>query len=171
VIDRLRAFLNRPLRDSDRPRLFALAVGLLAAVAAAFALLDDAGSAPERPRPTATPSAATMPELVVEAEEPPPPSRTNVRQAKRVARRFLAGYLPYAYGRGSARAIEGASAELRDRLAAEHPRVPAAQRRRRPRVVLLQTEGRGVTALVDDGAHRYTIPLEVAGGQVVDISG
>jgi hypothetical protein len=171
VIDRLRAFLNRPLRDSDRPRLFALAVGLIVAVAAAFALLDDAGSAPERPRPAATPTATTVPEPVAEAEEPPPPSRTDVRQAKRVARRFLAGYLPYAYGRGSAQDIEGASAELRDRLIDERLRVPAAQRRRRPRVVLLQTEGTGVTALVDDGAHRYTIPLEVVGGRVVDVAG
>ena len=36
-LTRLRAFLNRPLRDSDRPRLFALAVALVLAAAALLA--------------------------------------------------------------------------------------------------------------------------------------
>lgn len=172
MIDELRRFLNRPLRDADRPRLFAVAVGLIVVVAAGFALLDDAGSAPERPRP-ATPAAtvAAPPPAPVAETQPAPPSRADVAAAKRVARRFLAGYLPYAYGRGGVGAIEGASDALRERLAAERPRVGTAQRRRRPRIVLLQSEGTSVTALVSDGARRYTIPLELAGGQVVDVGG
>jgi hypothetical protein len=170
VIDRLRRFLERPLRDSDRPRLFALAVVLIVAAAAVLALFDDAGSAPDRPRPPAATPAPTA-EPISKPAEPPPPSRVDVARAKRVARRFLAGYLRYAYGRGSAREIEGASDELRARLAAERPRVPAAQRRRRARILLLQSEGTTVTALVSDGARRYTIPLELAGGRVVDTGG
>jgi pyruvate/2-oxoglutarate dehydrogenase complex dihydrolipoamide acyltransferase (E2) component len=172
VIDELRRFLNAPLRDADRPRLFALAVGLIVAVAAVLALLDDAGPAPERSRSAAPAAAPVAVSPAAEEEaEPAAPSKPDVRQAKRVARRFLAGYLRYSYGRGGASSIEGASTELRERLAEARPRVPAAQRRRRPRVVLLQTEGASVTALVDDGAQRYTVGLELAGGQVVDVAG
>ena len=47
------------------------------------------------------------------------------------------------------------------------PRVPARERRRRPRVVLVQSNGvshlrADLVALVDDGARRYTVPLELA---------
>jgi hypothetical protein len=34
VVDRLRLFWNRPLRDGDRPRLFAIVVALIATAAA-----------------------------------------------------------------------------------------------------------------------------------------
>ena len=37
-------------------------------------------------------------------------------QARRVAERFLAGYLPLAYGRGSALAICAATQALRDKF-------------------------------------------------------
>ena len=39
---------------------------------------------------------------------PPVPS-TAIRRARRVAQRFLAGYLPFAYGRGGLRARSAAS--------------------------------------------------------------
>ena len=75
----------------------------------------------------------------------------------------------------SARQIAHASPQLRRRLASERPRVPAAERRRRPRLVLLQADsvGRshaGMRAQVADGARRYTVPLELertAAGWVV----
>ena len=44
MVDALRAFLNRPLRDSDRPRLFAIAVAVILGAAALLAMLDDPGS-------------------------------------------------------------------------------------------------------------------------------
>jgi hypothetical protein len=167
VVDRLRAFLNRPLRDSDRPRLFAMAAAAIVAVAAAFALLDDAGPT----RAAAPPERRTPPEPPPSLPEPPaerptsPAGRADVAQIKRAARRFLAGYLPYTYG--ADRSIEGATAQLRRRLARERPRVPAAERRRRPRIEHLQTEGATrrraeAIAIVEDGARRYTVPLELS---------
>jgi hypothetical protein len=164
MIDRLRVFLNRPLRDADRPRLFALAVGLILGAAALFALLDDAGSAPApRPAPTPTDRSFDPPE--------PEPAPRDVAQVKRAARRFLAGYLPYSYGRGDAADIEAVAPELRRQLASERPRVPRSVARRRPRVVLLQAEGAGVTALVSDGRRRYAVELTVEDGRVVDVGG
>ena len=66
------------------------------------------------------------------------------RAAKRAARRFLAGYLAYSYGHAIApRRIRAASARLRAQLAAEPPRVPPRERRRHPRVVLVQINGVG----------------------------
>jgi hypothetical protein len=197
VIDRLRLVLNRPLDDGERPRLFAVAAAVILAAGITFALLDDAGpsAAPSRAA-TATPafspaSPALPPELPAQTPAPleapseegtPPPalaaSRADVAQAKRAARRFLAGYLPYAYGRASVGQIRAISDPLRRRLAADRPRVWARERHRRPRTELLQAEGVSrrhaqLGALVSDGARRYTVPLELehssAGWTVTDV--
>jgi hypothetical protein len=195
VLDRLRLFFNRPLSDADRPRLFAAAVAVIAGAAAILALLDDAGpsAAPARPAaeaPTPAPAAVALP--ADPTPEPAPPaeegdvpaaqraSRAEVAAARRAARRFLAGYLPYTYGRGPVRRIGAVAPALRARLARERPRVPASERRRRPRVELLQSDGvsarRGaVTATVRDGRRRYPVRLELArtpaGWVVVDAGG
>ena len=197
MIDRLRLALNRPLDDGERPRLFAAAAAVIVAAGTAFALLDDAGSSAERSR-AASPSPASLPAATAAAPELPaqtaasleapseegqPPaalvaSRTDVTQAKRAALRFLAGYLPYAYGQASAEQIRAVSDQLRRRLKRERPRVWARERRRRPRTELLQAEGVSrrhaqLAALVSDGARRYTVPLELertsAGWTVTDV--
>ena len=185
MIDRLRLVLNRPLDDGERPRLFAVAAAVILAAGITFALLDDAGpsAAPSRAA-TATPafspaSPALPPELPAQtaapleapSEEGAPPaalaaSRADVAQAKRAARRFLVGYLRYAYGKGNARQIRTVSVQLRGRLARDRPRVSARERRRQPRVELLQAAGVSrrhaeLLALVSDGARRYTVPLEL----------
>jgi hypothetical protein len=185
VIDRLRMWLNRPLRDGDRPRLFALAVAAILAGAGALAFL---GQSPPRRAPThrtpAPPPRWTSPPPALPAdtgssEVPSEEGRptlalharhNDVETAKRAARRFLAGYLPYTYGRRNARSIAGATAGLRRRLAARPPRVPARAAHRRPRVVLLQTEGASrtraaIVALVGDGPRRYSVELELIGGR------
>ncbi len=197
MIDRLRLALNRPLHDGERPRLFAAAAAVIVAAGTAFALLDDAGPSAERSRaatasPPPSPVSSAEPSLLparpiapIEApsEEGQPPaalvaSRTQVRHAKRAARRFLAGYLPYVYGRASAGEIRAVSDRLRRRLARDRPRVWARERHRRPRTELLQTEGVSprhaqLAALVSDGAWRYTVPLELerssAGWTVTDV--
>jgi hypothetical protein len=194
VLDQLRGFLNRPLHDGDRPRLFAIAVAVIAGAAAILALLDDPDPAPQAPRsealspaqePAAGParSATLGATTAAPSEEGKPtagaePSRADIGQAKRAARRFLAGYLPYTYGRGSARRIASVSGELRDRLAGERPRVPARERRRRPRLELLQSDGvdrerARLLAMVRDGERRYTVGLELArsaaGWRVIDL--
>jgi hypothetical protein len=182
MVDRLRRFLNRPLSDAERPRLFASAVALIVGAAAILAVLDDGGASPppsspgaaspdrvyEPPQPAAEPLTAIEPP----SEEGNPPaavqaSRRDVAEAKRAARRFLADYLPYSYGQGHAAQIEPADRELRQRLARERPRVPVRERRRRPRLELLHADGAGhrqarMVALVNDGQRRYTVELELA---------
>ena len=185
MIDRLRAFLNRPLRDTERRRLFVAAIAVILAGAGALARLDGPTPRPQRPArssPHAPPPAqpATLPaadavSLEAPSEEGTPRkglegSRADVAATKRTARRFLAGYLAYTYGRRSARGIASASAQLRRRLAAKPPRVPARERHRDPRIVLVQSNGVGrvrveLVALLGDGARRYTVPLELTRGR------
>jgi hypothetical protein len=57
VVDRLRLFWNRPLRDSDRPRLFAIAVALVAGVAAMLTQLERPASSTRAQPPDAPPAA------------------------------------------------------------------------------------------------------------------
>jgi hypothetical protein len=185
VIDRARIALSRPLDDGDRPRLFAMAV---ASIVGGALILTVIGRAPARPAkhvvrgepaPTATPPAPAVLTSPVQVVQSGPPSeesepkaglevsRSELRIVKRTARRFLLDYLPFTYGRGSARHIRAASARLRAELAAEPPRVSPRERRHRPRVVLLQLDGTGrawagVVALVDDGARRYSVALTLA---------
>ena len=181
VVDRLRLLLNRPLRDGDRRRLFVVAVAVILVAAGAMAGLDDSGGSPgpgagtgaaAPPAVAASPPpvpAVASPATTVPSEEGPAAagslaSREQMGQAKRAAHEFLAGYLRYSYGRGTARAIAGAGVRLRRRLARERPRVPPAERRRRPRVLLVQSDGASpdgarLLALVGDGRRRYTVSL------------
>jgi hypothetical protein len=181
VLDRLRQLWNRPLRDGDRPRLFAIAVALIAATAAVLTQLDGPAPTP-RPHPATSPVTrseppAPAPAATADMERGEPseegnrtvvrPARAEVRASKRAARRFLAGYLPYTYGRVRARAIQSATGALQRQLVARRPRVPAGERRRSPRLTLLQSNSVGhrraeLLALVDDGKRRYTIALELA---------
>jgi Family of unknown function (DUF6459) len=200
VIDALRGFLNRPLDDGDRPRLFVVAVAVIVAAAAAFGVFADRGPRttaprlPERsreslpatapaPAVTAPPTVASAPTLPSEEGRPSAnatgPS-ADVKAARRAARRFLVGYLPYTYGRRAARRVPAASLALHRRLAAERPHVPARERRRRARVVLVNADAvshdaAALTALIDDGARHYTIALELerSGGRwtVTDVGG
>lgn len=193
MIDRLAAFMHRPLRDTDRPRLFALAVVVLLGAAALFALLDRPAARPEpgpSRAPEPTPAARLLPEetVAVPVSEPPseegkPPgamtvTRAQVTAAKRAGRRFLSGYLPYSYGQRDARGIPAAGERLRARLRRERPRVTAEVRTRRPRVVVLHAHGVAprngeLVALVNDGAHSYSVRLELerasAGWRVIDV--
>ena len=181
MVDRLRILFNRPLHDGDRPRLFAIAVALIGAAAGLFSLLDDVGPAraikPEARESTATVSGTT--EAIVPASTPvapgeesdPPsglrPSSADVARSKRAARRFLVGYLAFTYGTGQAARIRSATSELRAELARHRPRVPASERRRRPRLVLLQSNGvsrerADLVALVRDGKRRYSVRLQLS---------
>jgi hypothetical protein len=180
MVDRLRLLWNRPLRDGDRPRLFAIAVALIAAAAALLTQLErPAPSPPVKPRqalpaagalePASTPAASSPPAEPSEegTRTPGATSRADVAASKQAAHRFLAGYLPYTYGHGRARRIRPATAALRRWLAAQRPRVPARERRRRPRLMLLQSATVGhrraeLVALVGDGRRRYTVALELA---------
>jgi hypothetical protein len=178
VIDRLRMFMHRPLADADRARLFLVAVAAIVLGAASLALIGDpparepASEPPPLPaepdprEPAATPAAT----LELPSEEDPPisdaASRSDVEAAKTAALRFLADYLPYSYRQTRARQIDAVSDELRRRLEADPPRVPHAERDRRPRVLLIHADGAGkvraaMLALIGDGKRRYTVRLEL----------
>jgi hypothetical protein len=186
VIDRARIALNRPLEDGDRPRLFAIAAGVIVTGALVLALVgrtpprpasheDQPPPAPTAAAPAAPPAAPALadpaPTAPPSEEAQPNPAvdlpRREQRAVKQTARTFLAGYLAFSYGHAPARRIRGATGSLRSQLAAHPPRVPPRERRRRPRVVLLQLDGAGKTwaggvALVDDRARRYSVGLTLA---------
>jgi hypothetical protein len=89
------------------------------------------------------------------------------RDAESVARRFLAGYLPYSYGRRPGSAIRAATPALRRDLARNPPRVSAARARgARPRVEQLRATGGTservfVLAQISDRRSRYATSLTV----------
>ena len=84
-------------------------------------------------------------------------------EARRVSARFLAGYLAFAYGRGSALAIRDTTHALRRQLLRQRAQLTPVERRRRPRVVSVQTVGTTpvfvvATAVIDDGGFaRYRL--------------
>ena len=129
-------------------------------------------------RPTSAPAGAAEPIVPAstpvapsEESDPPPGLRAraaDVARSKRAARRFLAGYLPFTYGRGPA-----ASHPLGDRGAARRarPLAPARPGVRAPpprrALELLQSNGvsrerADLVALVRDGERRYSVRLELA---------
>lgn len=178
MVDRLRLFFDRPLADADRPRLFAVTVAVLVGIVVILTVLDDPGLSPERRQSAAhrSPAAGSVTTAVTYVSTPAPSeesnlstqaSRADVSRSKRAARRFLSRYLQYAYGRTSASSLVAVTPELRAELADQRPRVPASERRRRPRVELLQTNGVNgeraeLLALVRDGKRRYSLHLELA---------
>ena len=90
-----------------------------------------------------------------------------VRDASTAARSFLAGYLPYSYGRRPASSINSVTPDLRRELARHTPRVPPAlAAKARPRLEGLKlsgiTDGRVILlARIDDGQSRYAALLTV----------
>ena len=83
-------------------------------------------------------------------------SRAEIARARKVAIRFLQGYLPFVYGRGSAGFVPAAAPALRRRLTRQAAVVTPAERRRHPRVLSLVVAGQApgaalATALIADG--------------------
>ena len=178
-----RALLARPLAERQRRPLFLLAGALV--IAAALVLHV---SRPEPGRPAAKAPARNPAAPGPQPDAPPAPSvdrrspsvgldRRELRRVERTARRFLAGYLPYAYGRAGVEGIDrrAAAPELRRLLASNSPRVSERTSRLRARVESLQTEASSTRAAdvlvsVADGERRYAFPLtleRVAGRWVV----
>jgi hypothetical protein len=123
---------------------------------------------PTPPRPVAPGSPQTSPPRL-----PPPVSHAAMLEARRVAARFLAGYLPFVYGRGGALAISGITGALRLQLLRKRAQLAPVERRRRPRVVSLQTIGTApmfvvATANIDDGGiatYRLRFTLDCSAGR------
>jgi hypothetical protein len=147
-----------------RVRRLVVAVGALLALGAVVAALTltashgghERRSAPQHPAATVPPASPRR--------LPPPVATAAMLQARWVATRFLAGYLPFAYGRGSAPAIRGITPTLRDQLLLrQRAQLTPVERHGRPRVVALQTIGTTptfavATAVIDDGGvARYRL--------------
>ena len=185
MLDAVRRFANRPLRDGDRLRLFLSTAAVIVSGVAVATLLGGGGSRLDTPvhrsqqsaAATATsvagpsPQATPTPEVAPSEEGPAgggtTASRAQVRAAKQAARRFLTGYLAFSYGRGRPRAIRAAAPAFERELAQHPPRVPRHVRALHPRVRLLQSNGVGaraatLTALIADGSGVYTLALELS---------
>ncbi len=156
-------------RLPPRVRRFVVAVGALLALGAVMAALtltalhSDQGRRRTPPPPAAASSRRSLPRRL-----PPPVSTAAMRDARRVAERFLAGYLPFAYGRGSALPVGDVTPALRRQLLRDRARLTPVERRRRPRVLSLQTVGTTpafvvATAVIDDGGvvtYRARVTLQ-----------
>ena len=94
-----------------------------------------------------------------------PVDARQLAAARTAAATFLAGYLPYLYGRARPRTISNVSAGLRAKLASQPPRVTPAQRSRHPRLIALSAIGRqpgqvlATATITDGGAAPYSIRL------------
>src|SRR6202042_1745001 len=96
------------------------------------------------------------PARIVEPRVSLPVSPVEMRAARVVAARFLVSYLRFAYGRGSAGAVNGVTPGLRSQLITQRGRVTPAARSRHPRVIALATVGTTpgfvvATATIEDG--------------------
>ena len=157
-------------RLSPRVRRVVVAVGALPALGAvmtALTLTNPHGG--HKPRGPAQRPAAGSPHPSPR-RLPPPVSTAAMLEARQVAARFLAGYLPFAYGRGSALAIRSITPALRRELLRQRAQLTPVERQRRPRVMLLQTIATTPTfvvarAVIDDGGVttyrlRFTVQRE-----------
>jgi hypothetical protein len=152
-------------------------VAVLVAVAAVAVALSVLGS-PGRSSTATTPS-ATLPSLpaVVGTAPGGPPSAPRLEApvgaaqlaaARTVAKAFLAGYLPYLYGRAHADRLSDVSAALRAELARQPPRITPAQHLRRPRMLALAVVGQArdrvlaTATIADGGAPPYPVRLILA---------
>ena len=91
--------------------------------------------------------------------------------ARRVAVRFLAGYLPFLYGRGSARSIEAVAPGSRLELGRIRGLVTPVERQRHPHMVSLTAISQSpvaiqATALIaDGGVTTYALRIMLSAGR------
>src|SRR5438445_13731169 len=111
MIGWLVAALGRRSRTTRRLTLAALGLVVLLVVASALGPARHPAH-----RPVAPPAVPTRTHRTPTVGGSRPSSSGGLVAAKRVAARFLAGYLPFLYGRGSARSIEAVTPGLRRQL-------------------------------------------------------
>ncbi len=156
-------------RLPPRARRVVVGIGALLALGGVMAALTLTAPRSDqvRRRTPPPPAAASSPQSLPRRLPPPVPTAA-MQDARRVAERFLAGYLPFAYGRGSALAVGDVTSALRRQLLRERARLTPVERRRHPRVVSLQTVGTTpafvvATAVIDDGGvvtYRARVTLQ-----------
>ena len=163
---RLVAALGRSSRTTRRLTLAALAlVGLLIVASA----LGPSPHPAQRPVPPPAGPARTRRTPTAPGSRPVSPG--GLVAARRVTGRFLTGFLPFLYGRGSARSIDGVTPDLRRQLIRVRGLVTPVERQRDPGVVSLTAVGQTpaavlATALVaDGGVTAYALRLVLRSGR------
>jgi hypothetical protein len=153
-------------------RVAVVALALLALGAVAVIVTPSSGVAPRSERAPTRASPTPGPARPGRQGPSSPVPAVQLVQARRVAVRFLASYLPFAYGRAGAGSVSAITPALRGQLIRERAQVTPVERRRHPRVASLQVVGKTVgvvvaTAMIEDGgittyAQQFT--LEQRGG-------
>lgn len=140
-----------------------------AAVAVAAVLLASCGDHHADSRTTPATPPAPGPIIGAKTQPPRDPLSTGERrEATAAVRRFLAGYLPYLYGRGPAGRVAPVTPSVAHTLRSGSARVTPAQRHRHPRVTALRVTGQTTrsalaTAQVTDGGpapYQLTLTVE-----------
>jgi hypothetical protein len=163
---RLVAALDRSSRTTRRLTLAAAGLVVLLVVTSALA-----PSPHPADRPVPPPAGPARTRRTPAAPGSRPISSGGLVAARRVAARFLTGYLPFLYGRGTARSIAGVTPSLRLRLGREPALVTPVERHRDPGVVSLTAVGQApafvlATALVaDGGVTAYTLRMLLRSGR------
>lgn len=163
---------DRPIADHERHTAIGAVIVLLATVAALLTLNQPASQASHAAHPPSHGRQVT-PSTTAQLD-----TSALTTEARRVARRFLTGYLAYTYGQAHASQITDANLSLIRSLPPRPPRVPPAARARHPRVISLQPAispgGQlGVRATVNDGGLiDYSIDLALGSqdGRLVVVS-
>ena len=144
-------------RISPAPRLVAVAAaaGVAVLLLAAFQLAPTTDTSRKTHQRSRTANGRVRPTHSVERHRGVV-SRRQLARARSVAKRFLAGYLAFAYGQARVTSIRAVAPALRRRLRGQHVHVAPVEQRRHPRVISLVAAGRArgsvlATALVDDG--------------------
>lgn len=163
---------DRPVPMGLRRRVAAGAVAVILIVGAILIALSPPSTPSPRvvaPHPSALPKPIPAPTIAAPPVASPPTvavhvSQRDLRATRNAARRFLAGYLPFTYGHGSAQHILAATHALRDALTHGRPRVPPTVRHRRTRIRHLEAETASaseavVVALISDGARIYAVAV------------
>ena len=156
-----------------RMLLAAAAVLLLVGAITSLTFEGGPGGVGRRQAPVASRRSLPAPTHPPAPRVSPPVSAVEVHAARIVAARFLVSYLQFAYGRGSAGAVEAVTPGLRSQLITERAQVTPAARRRHPRVVSLAAVGTTpgfivATATIEDGgiaAYRLRFTLQKQTGR------
>jgi hypothetical protein len=159
----IRRQLDRPIDEGERRAAFTAITVVLIAAALLLAMTSTGVPASQQARASHRATSTVGP---VQREAPP-------AEAVRTARRFLAGYLAFAYGHGPASAVKDAAGGLAAALRKRARMVPPALRRLHPRLVALRaTSSTGpevvVTGLVKDSevvAYPIRVVLAAHGGR------
>jgi len=169
-----------------RPRARRVTVGVLAllvlgAAAAIVILTLPSEVAPRSERPAARLRSSSTPANAGRKRLPAPVTAAQLVQARGVGERFLAGYLPFIYGRARAASVSAVTSGLRGELLRDRAQVTPVEARRHPRVISLQVIGKAAgvvlaTAMVEDGgvttyALRFTLERRAAGWVVSRVAG